>query len=177
MLSHFCLKKSDRDVTIIWLSEKFLSFYEEIIDAQRLLFYIILSNYVRSILFCRDKHRDISQTCFHVCMKVHCCEKHVCERKTLFGQPNTKNSRVYVIIGKITFLILLIAVSFIVPVLIRKNRGTCRFFLTFYDSLQLQDSFGTGFRCFLTISEKELWYTIIQSYIFMGLGRINFSRF
>ena len=39
------------------LSEKFLSFYEEIIDAQRLLFYIILSNYVRSILFCRDKRR------------------------------------------------------------------------------------------------------------------------
>ena len=29
----------------IRLSEKFLSFYEEIIDAQRLLFYSILSNY------------------------------------------------------------------------------------------------------------------------------------
>lgn len=36
----------------IRLSEKFLSFYEEIIEAQRSLFYIHLSNYVRSILFC-----------------------------------------------------------------------------------------------------------------------------
>ena len=36
---------------LIRLSEKFLSFYEEIIDAL-LLFYIILSNYVRFILFC-----------------------------------------------------------------------------------------------------------------------------
>ena len=46
----------------IRLSEKFLSFYEKIIDAQRFLFYIILSNYVRYIFFCWDKHRDISQT-------------------------------------------------------------------------------------------------------------------
>ena len=44
------------------------------INAQRFLFYIILSNYVRSMLFCWDKHRDISQTWFHVCMKVHWCE-------------------------------------------------------------------------------------------------------
>ena len=73
----------------IRLSEKFLSFYEEIINARRFFFYIILSNYVRSVLFCRDRHRDISQTCFHVCIKTHCCKKHVCERKTLFGQPNT----------------------------------------------------------------------------------------
>ena len=51
-------------------SEKFLSFYEKIIDAQGFLFYIISSNYVRSILLCWDKHRDISQTWFHVCMKV-----------------------------------------------------------------------------------------------------------
>ena len=36
----------------IRLSEKFLSFYEEIIDAQRLLFYIILSNFLGSVLFC-----------------------------------------------------------------------------------------------------------------------------
>ena len=72
----------------IRLSEKFLSFYEEIIDAQHFLFYIILSNYVRSILFCWDKHRDISQPWFHVCMVVHCCKKHVCERKRLSGQPN-----------------------------------------------------------------------------------------
>ena len=73
----------------IRLSEKFLSFYEEITNAQGFLFYIILSNYVRSILFCRDKHRDISQTWFHVCTKVDCCRKHVCERKILSGQPNT----------------------------------------------------------------------------------------
>ena len=50
----------------IRLSEKFLSFYEEVIDAQHFLFYIIFSNYVRSILYCWDKHRDISQTWFHV---------------------------------------------------------------------------------------------------------------
>ena len=31
---------------------EFISFYEEIMDAQRFMFYIILSNYVRSILFC-----------------------------------------------------------------------------------------------------------------------------
>ena len=45
----------------IRLSEKFLLFYEGIIDVQRLLFYIILSNYVRFILFFWDKHRDISR--------------------------------------------------------------------------------------------------------------------
>ena len=74
---------------IIRLLETFLSFYQDIIDAQRILFYIILSNYVRSILFRWDKHRDISQTWFHVSMKVHCCKKH--ERKTIFGQPSTKS--------------------------------------------------------------------------------------
>ena len=66
----------------IRLSEKFLSFHEEIIDAQRFVFYAILSNYVRCILFCWDKHRDVSQTWFRVCMKAYCCTKHVCERKT-----------------------------------------------------------------------------------------------
>ena len=71
----------------IRLSEKFLSFYQEIIGA-RFLFYIILSNYLRFILFCWDKRRDISQTWFHVCAKVHCCKKHACKRKTLSGQPN-----------------------------------------------------------------------------------------
>ena len=55
---------------------------------RRFLFYIILSNYVRSMLFYRDKHRDILQTWFHVCMKMHRCKRHVCERKTLSGQPN-----------------------------------------------------------------------------------------
>ena len=80
----------------ISLPVKFLSFYEKIIDAQCFLFYIILSNYVRSILFCWDKLRDISQTRFHVCTKLHCCKKHVCEKETLSGQPNT-----YIIIIKI----------------------------------------------------------------------------
>ena len=37
-------------VLYIRLSQKFLSFYKEIVDAQHFLFYIILSNYVRSIL-------------------------------------------------------------------------------------------------------------------------------
>ena len=65
------VNKNCRDINVssIRLSEKFLSFYEEIIDAQCILFYIILPNYVQSILFCWDKHRDISQTWFHVCTK------------------------------------------------------------------------------------------------------------
>ena len=89
-----CFKSSWRSFAwslYIRLSEKFLSFYGKIIDARCLLFYIILSNYIRSILFCWDKHHDISQTWFHVCMKVHCFKKHVCERKTLSGQPNTNS--------------------------------------------------------------------------------------
>lgn len=55
---------------------------------KNILLDVILSNYARSVLFCRDKHGDISQTWFHVRAKVHCCQKHVCERKLLFGQPN-----------------------------------------------------------------------------------------
>ena len=95
-LVHHCIYYSTY-ILINWLqvrirlSEKFLSFYEEIINAQRFLFYIILSNYVRFILSCWDKHRDISQTWFHVCMNVHRFKKHVCERKILFGQPNMLN--------------------------------------------------------------------------------------
>ena len=46
------------------------------------------------ILFCRITYDpfcsvEINTATFHVCMKVHCCKKHVCERKTLSGQPNT----------------------------------------------------------------------------------------
>ena len=70
-------------------SEKFLSFYEEIIDAQRFSFYIILTNYVRIILLCWDKHRDISQTWFLVCVKVQYCKKHVCLNIVRCKKPNT----------------------------------------------------------------------------------------
>ena len=68
----------------IRLSEKFLLFYEGIIDVQRLLFY----------LFCRITYDpfcsvEINTVTFHVCMTMHCCKKHVRERKTLFAQPNT----------------------------------------------------------------------------------------
>ena len=42
---------------------------------------------LRSILLCRA-FCCVSQTWFHVCAKVHCCEKRVCERKILSGQPN-----------------------------------------------------------------------------------------
>ena len=49
-------------VRSIRLSEKFLSFYGEMIDVQRFLIYIILSNYVRSILLCWDKRRDTDFT-------------------------------------------------------------------------------------------------------------------
>ena len=70
-------------------SEKFLSFYEEIMDAQYFSFYIILSNYVWSILFYQDEDRNVWQIRFHVCIKLHRCKRRVCKRKTLFGQPNT----------------------------------------------------------------------------------------
>ena len=66
------------------LSEKFLSFYEEIIDAQRFFFCIIFSNYVRSILFCWDKHRDISQTWFHVCMTLRTVVKNTFAKERHF---------------------------------------------------------------------------------------------
>ena len=58
VVTHWLASHIDR-IDTIRLSDKFLSFYEEIIDAQRFLFYIILSNYVRFILFCWDKLHDI----------------------------------------------------------------------------------------------------------------------
>ena len=73
---------------IIRSSEKFLSFYKEIMDAQHFPFYIILSNYVRSILFYQDKDHNVRQIRFHVCTKMRRCKRRVCKRKTLFGQPN-----------------------------------------------------------------------------------------
>ena len=68
-------------------SEKFLSFYKEIMDAQYFPFYIILSNYVWSILFHQNKDHNVRQIRFHVCIK-HRCERRVSKRKTLFGQPD-----------------------------------------------------------------------------------------
>ena len=47
---------SDSPIQYVGLSEKSLSFYEEVIDAQGFLFFIIL--------FCRDKHCDVSRTWF-----------------------------------------------------------------------------------------------------------------
>ena len=69
-------------------SEKFLSFYKEIIVAQYFLFHIILSNYLWSILFYQNKDRNVRQIRFHVCIKMHRCKRRVCKRKTLFRQPN-----------------------------------------------------------------------------------------
>ena len=40
-------------------SGKFLSFYEKIMDAQYFPFYIILSSYVWSILFYRNKDHNV----------------------------------------------------------------------------------------------------------------------
>ena len=51
-------------------SEKFLSLYKEIIDTQHFPFYIILSNYVRSILLYQDKDYDVRQSRVHVCIKI-----------------------------------------------------------------------------------------------------------
>ena len=70
-------------------SEKFLSFYKEMMDARRFPFYIILSDYVWSILFYQNKDHKVRQIRFHVCIKMHRCKRRVCKRKTLFGQPNT----------------------------------------------------------------------------------------
>ena len=58
-------------------------------DAGHFPFYIILSNYVWSILFYRNKDHHVRQIRFHVCIKMHRCKNRVCKRKTLFGQPNT----------------------------------------------------------------------------------------
>ena len=49
-------------------SEKFLSFYKEIMDAQYFPFYITLSNYVWSILFYQNKDHNVRQIRFHVCV-------------------------------------------------------------------------------------------------------------
>ena len=51
-------------------SEKFLSFYKEIMDAQHFSFYIIFSNYVRSVLFYQNKDHNTRQIRFHVCTKM-----------------------------------------------------------------------------------------------------------
>ena len=68
--------------------EKFLSIYKEIMDAQHFPFYIILSNYVWSILFYQNKNHNVRQIRFHVCIKMHRRKRRVCKRKTLSGQPN-----------------------------------------------------------------------------------------
>ena len=68
-------------------SEKFLSFYKEIMDTH-FPFYIILSNYVWSILFYQNKDHNVRQIWFHVCIKMRRCKRRVCKRKTLFRQPN-----------------------------------------------------------------------------------------
>ena len=72
-------------------SEKFLSFYKEVMDAQHFSFYIMLSNYVRSIFLYQDKDRNVWQIRFHVCIKMHRCKRRVRKRKTLFGQPNIRD--------------------------------------------------------------------------------------
>ena len=82
---HLC-----HELLCIRLSEKFLSFYKEIVDAaQHFSFYIILSNYVWSILFYQNKDHNVRQIRFHVCIKMHRCK-----RKTLFEQPNNTWSKI-----------------------------------------------------------------------------------
>ena len=73
----------------IMSSEKFRPFYKEIMNAQHFSFYIILSNYVWSILFYQDKDYNVRQIRFHVCIMMRYCKRRVYKRMTLFGQPNT----------------------------------------------------------------------------------------
>ena len=68
-------------------SEKFLSFYKEIMDPH-FPFYIILSNYVWSTLFYQNKDHNVRQIRFHVCIMMLRCKRRVCKRKTLFEQLN-----------------------------------------------------------------------------------------
>ena len=75
--------RKELEARCIRSSEKFLSFYKEIMNAQYFPFYIILSNYVWSISFYQDKGYNVWQIRFNVCIKM--C---YCKRKTLFGQPN-----------------------------------------------------------------------------------------
>ena len=64
----------------IRLSEKFLSFYKEIIDVQHFPFYIILLNYIWSILFYQNKNHNVRRIRFRVCIKMHRCKRRVCKR-------------------------------------------------------------------------------------------------
>ena len=50
-------------------------------DAQHFSFYIILSNYVRSIFFYQDKDHNVWYIRFHVCIMMHRCKRRVCKRK------------------------------------------------------------------------------------------------
>ena len=84
-----CVIFQFENVASIRSSEKFLSFYKQIMNAQHFSFYIILSNYVWSILFYQNKNHNVRRIKFHVYIKMRCCKKRVCKRKTLFGQPNT----------------------------------------------------------------------------------------
>ena len=69
-------------------SASFFHFYKEIMDTRHFSFYIILSNYVRSILSIKIKTITFDRLGFTFGIKVHRCKRRVCKRKTLFGQPN-----------------------------------------------------------------------------------------
>ena len=77
--------------TYVRSSEKF---YKEIMGAQHFSFYIVLSNYVWSILFCRNKDHNVRQIRFRVCIKVRRCKRFVCKGKTLSGQPNIRTRQI-----------------------------------------------------------------------------------
>ena len=59
-------------------------------DAQHFPFYIILSNYVLSILFYQNKDHNFRQIRYHVCIKMRCCKRRFYKRKTLSRQPNNE---------------------------------------------------------------------------------------
>ena len=76
-------KYISNEENIIRLSEKFRNNRRT-----RLLVWYYFVELRTSILFCRDKHGDISQTWLYFYTKVHRCKKHVRKRKTLSGQPD-----------------------------------------------------------------------------------------
>ena len=71
-------------------SEKFLSFYKEIMDVQHFPFYIILSNYARSILFYQNEDHNVRQIRFHVCINKNAVVKDCINKNVVVKDVSVK---------------------------------------------------------------------------------------